>query len=261
LRWLSRAPRLAHPLRPLAEQARIPRGDARAAAADTDDEDDEELEIVDLDEDEEEGEVEAAPQQRQSAFSRSAFGGSQAQAAEAAVEEEEAAPIGGKPSGEQPDAEDSAALSVLESALAQMFVLVDSDDDLRLSPKELVDGIVAAGQLLLSTHGCRLPAGTALTMRDLSTGVNRILSVCDTVRALAPAAAPASTVSPAVRALLPHPASAPTPCVGSSLRARSGEGPSSRTGLAAHPQLRTLHCHCNCHPPLPPNLALTRTAS
>lgn len=103
------------------------------------------------------------------------------------VPEVRAQSTGTKASGEQrPAGGDETELRVLESATTKLFTVADSDDDLQLTPRGLLDGIAAYGQLLLTTHGCALPPGTALTMRQLSDGVRALFEACDTVRAAAP---------------------------------------------------------------------------
>ncbi|KAG8467102.1 hypothetical protein KFE25_000418 [Diacronema lutheri] len=86
------------------------------------------------------------------------------------------------PSTSRADAQraDPALLRALDSAIARMFIVADTDDDLRLSARELVDGIAKYGQVLLSVHRCTLPAGTALTMADLARGVRTLIDACDT---------------------------------------------------------------------------------
>jgi len=70
----------------------------------------------------------------------------------------------------------------VDGATSRFFLLLDSDHDLQVSPKDLVDGIVAAGELLLSTQGCTLRPGTSVSLGAIQAGVRRIFEACDQVR-------------------------------------------------------------------------------
>jgi hypothetical protein len=183
--------------------------DVHSAAQEYAAEDDDEIEEIDLDDEgEEPDKADRAQAGRGSAVGQSAFRAAQkaeqeraqAQAQAQAQQQQQAQrqhqqqqqqqqqqraraeqPAAARAESDSDELEIAAQL--LDSATTRMYLVADADDDLHLSPRDLRDGIVATGQLLLASYGCRLPAGTAVTVKDLTAAIEQIMHVCDTVRA------------------------------------------------------------------------------
>lgn len=73
----------------------------------------------------------------------------------------------------------------LADGIDRFYLIAGDDDELRLSGREILEGVVAVARQMLDFGRCTLPEGTQLTMDDINRAIAETMRVCDSVRSTA----------------------------------------------------------------------------